>query len=315
MQSVGDIGGYCRLPREYNRAMGRALATYMLLAGVAFAAQAGKLPGRVAKNAKAAHEAANGKKKVVEPPPQAVPTPAQPVVPLRPSQMPSVAPRVSYQNGALTVVAENSTIADILSAIHAATGIRIEAQGGPSGDRVAAKIGPAAPREVLLSLLQGSRFDYVMLGSATDPEKIERVILTPKIGAGGTAQQATNTPLRPTVPQLPGDQVNDEGDPNQPDYEDPGAPPLRGDDNQNAQPPDEQAPQQEQQPVGPQPPQAPPQNSTNPNAQPQNSTNPNPPLNQNEPQAQQSPRTPEQMLQDVRRMQQHQQAIERARPK
>ena len=296
--------------------MGRALATYMLLAGMAFAAQGNKLPSRVAKNAKAAHEALNGKKKAVEPPPQGVPTPAQPVVPLRPSQMPSVAPRVSYQNGALTVVAENSTIADILSAIRSATGIRIEAQGGPSGDRVAAKIGPAAPREVLLSLLQGSRFDYVMLGSATDPEKIERVILTPKLGAGGAAQQAAaNTPLRPTVPQLPGDQVNDEGDPNQPDYEDPGAPPTRGDDNQNAQPPDQQAPQQEQPVIGPQPPQAPQQQ----NVEPQNSTNPNPPLDQSQPQAQQPPqaqvRTPEQMLQDVRRMQQRQQAVENARPK
>lgn len=288
----------------------QALVTCVSLLGVAAAAQSGKMPSRVAKNAQAAHLAAAGKKQTATEPPQPVPTPAQPVVPLRPSQMPSVPPRVSYQNGALTVVAENSTIADILGAIRAATGIRIETAGGPSGDRVAAKIGPARPREVLLSLLQGSRFDYVMLGSASDPERIERVILTPKLGAGAAQQTAANTPLRPNVPQLPGDQVNDEGDPNQPDYEDPGAPPLRGDE---PPPPQSEQPQvqPEQSPPGQQP------QLPQPPDQPQNSTNPNPPLDQ--PQAQQPPqnqvRTPEQMLEDVRRMQQRQQAIENPHPK
>jgi len=295
----------------------QALVTCVSLLGVAAAAQSGKLPSRVAKNAQAAHLAAAGKKQTATEPPQPVPTPAQPVVPLRPSQMPSVPPRVSYQNGALTVVAENSTIADILGAIRAATGIRIETAGGPSGDRVAAKIGPARPREVLLSLLQGSRFDYVMLGSASDPERIERVILTPKLGAGAAQQAAANTPLRPNVPQLPGDQVNDEGDPNQPDYEDPGSPPLRG---------DEPPPPQSEQPQMPQP--LPPDQQQSPSNQPvpenqqtppQNSTNPNPPLDQSQPQAQQPPqnqvRTPEQMLEDVRRMQQRQQAIENPHPK
>jgi hypothetical protein len=258
----------------------------MLLAALAvsaFATDSRKVPANVAKAAKAAKAAATGKKPQ-QPVPQPEPTPAQPVVPLRPSQLPSVPPRVSFQNGLLTVVAENSTVADILGAIKGATGIRIESTGGPSGDRVAAKIGPAPPRQVLLSLFQGSHYDYVMLGSAADPERIERVILTPRSGNAAVAS-APQAPLRaPQAEQEDPDIVQDEGDPNQPDYEPAGQPMTRG---------DEAPPTQEQpQPQG---------------QQPQNSTNPNPPLDQSQPQGQQPQnevRSPEQMLQDLRMQQQ-----------
>src|SRR4029078_5889400 len=183
-----------------------------------------QLPSNVAKNAKAAHAAAEtqptrryyGKSKppaakTQAPVPEPQPTPAQPVVPLRPSQMPSVPPRVSYQQGQLTVIAENSTLGDIFGAIRTATGIKIETQGGPSGDRVAAKIGPATPKEVLLSLLQGSRYDYVMLGSLTDPEVVDRVILTPK-SAGGT--QTASAPQPQMAPQQPPPEADEENEEN-----------------------------------------------------------------------------------------------------
>jgi len=52
-----------------------------------------------------------------------VQTPPVAQVPLRPSQMPAVAPRISYVDGKLTVVAENSTLGDVLNSIHNATGM------------------------------------------------------------------------------------------------------------------------------------------------------------------------------------------------
>jgi hypothetical protein len=104
--------------------------------------------------------------------------------PLRPGQMPAVPPRISYQGGQLTVVAENSNFSDVLNGIRTATGMRIESTGGTGGERVAAKIGPAPVRDVLLSLLEGSRFDFVLMGSATDPDRIERVLLSPKAPEG-----------------------------------------------------------------------------------------------------------------------------------
>ena len=257
----------------------------------------GQLPPNVAKNAKAASAAANtrpakryyGKstppaaKQAPAPEPQ--PTPAQPVVPLRPSQMPSVPPRVSFQQGQLTVIAENSTLGDIFGAIRNATGIKIETQGGPSGDRVAAKIGPAPAKEVLLSLLQGSRYDYVMLGSLTDPEQVERVILTPK-SAGGTQTASAPAPQMP--PQQPKPETDEDSNNAENAEEDTGPPPVRG--------PDRPQPEQPGAAVQPAP------NTQVQQAQPQYPQNP--PMNPN-PNGQ--VKTPEQLLQELRERQQQQQ--------
>ncbi len=120
---------------------------------------------------------------------------------LRPEQMPAVAPRVSYSNGQLTVVAENSSLADIISAIRTTTGVKIETLGGATGERVAARIGPAPVRDVLVSLLDGSRFDYIILGSATQPNLVEHVILTQKTGGANNASPVVVASNPPPVPQ------------------------------------------------------------------------------------------------------------------
>jgi hypothetical protein len=120
--------------------------------------------------------------------------PEAPPVKLRPSQMPAVAPRVSYQSGILTIVAENSTMADVISQVRAATGIKIETVGGPSGERIAVRIGPAPVRDVLLSLVQGSQYDFIILGVEGQPNAVERMILTPKSGSGAIASAGAQRP-------------------------------------------------------------------------------------------------------------------------
>ncbi len=69
---------------------------------------------------------------------------------------------------------------DILESIRTTTGIPIETLGPPSQERVAARIGPAPVRDVLVSLLQGSGTDFFILGSVDDPQKVERVVVTPR---------------------------------------------------------------------------------------------------------------------------------------
>lgn len=106
--------------------------------------------------------------------------------------MPASPPQVSYQRGGgLTIVANNSTLGDILSAVRARTGAVIEGLAGTAGERVVARIGPGPPREVLAALLNGSRFDYIILGSIEDPNAVRRVILTPKQGAGAPPTSAS----------------------------------------------------------------------------------------------------------------------------
>ena len=43
---------------------------------------------------------------------------------------------------------------------------------------------------MVLSLLEGSRYDYILLGSESNPENIDKVILTPKSGGVGAPATA-----------------------------------------------------------------------------------------------------------------------------
>jgi len=100
--------------------------------------------------------------------------------------MPSRPPQVTFKNGQLTIVAQNSTLGDILRAVHQQTGAAIEIPPNAT-ERVFSKIGPGPARDVLASLLNGSHFNYVMLGSPTDPSAVQHVILTSKAGNSSAA--------------------------------------------------------------------------------------------------------------------------------
>jgi hypothetical protein len=131
-------------------------------------------------------KAARRGKKAPEPEPVAVvpPPPEQPPQPLRPSQMPPTAPQVAYRDGLLSIVAENSTLADILTAVRKQTGAAIDIPPGAANERVVIHLNAAPPRDVLSALLDGSPFDYVIVGSETNPTALRRVIVNTRQGEG-----------------------------------------------------------------------------------------------------------------------------------
>jgi hypothetical protein len=98
------------------------------------------------------------------------------------AELPASPPEVSFQGGELTITAQNSTLGDILKAVRAQTGAAIDLPGNAS-ERVVGHFGPAPARDVLTSLLNGSHFNYLLLGSSTDPNALDRVILMAKSGA------------------------------------------------------------------------------------------------------------------------------------
>lgn len=118
--------------------------------------------------------------------------PAPPPTPLTLAQKPAVAPKVQYQNGQLSIVAENSTLGDILRAVHQQTGAEMDVPPNAT-ERVVTNLGPGPSRDVLAKLLNGSSFNYVMLGSATDPNDVRHVIVTSKSG-GEVGTIANNAP-------------------------------------------------------------------------------------------------------------------------
>lgn len=109
-----------------------------------------------------------------------------PQVPL--DQLPAVPPQVSYQDGNLTIVAENATLGDILREVRKRTGAVIDVPGNAT-ERVATRLGPGPARDILTTLLNGTSFNYVMVGSPNDPTTLASVVLTPR-PAGGAVQTA-----------------------------------------------------------------------------------------------------------------------------
>jgi hypothetical protein len=110
--------------------------------------------------------------------------------------MAPVPPQVSYQNSQLTIVAPNSTLGDILRAVRKQTGAEIEIP--PATERVVTHLGPGPAREVIADLLNGSRFNYVILGSPADNSVLTRVVLVAK---SPQENGSTNNPAISEQPQ------------------------------------------------------------------------------------------------------------------
>lgn len=146
--------------------------------------------------------APGGKHAAAKPSPIPAPAPQPPPVPLTPEQMPPAPPQVSYRNGLLTIVATNSTLDDILRAVSARTGATVDAPAQLTGERVAARLGPGNPREVLSDLLRGPRFDYILLGSDGDPNAVRSIILTPNRSSPTAPATVAQVPpqARPVTP-------------------------------------------------------------------------------------------------------------------
>jgi len=94
--------------------------------------------------------------------------------------------KVTYVDGQLTIIAENSLLSDILSALHAAMGAEIDLPPSASSERIWVRLGPGPARKVVSELLSGTDLNFVIQGSATDAEGIHSVLLTPhsEVGAG-----------------------------------------------------------------------------------------------------------------------------------
>jgi hypothetical protein len=194
--------------------------------------------------------------------------------------MPPTAPQVSYSKGLLTIVATNSTLFDILRAVSVRIGAKVDAPPHLTSERAAAHIGPGTPRQVLSSLLSGSRFDYILVGADEDPNAVRSIILTPNQGSPAAVNPVVaQRPMQTGPVTPPQEEMEEEIGEDQPFQSGP----------ENPQPPQPSPPQR---PFMPQ--QPPDQMSGQP---------PFSPNGGNQPQV----KTPEQLLQELRRLQQQQQ--------
>lgn len=115
---------------------------------------------------------------------------------------PARAPQVSYTAGQLTIIADNSTMSSVFSAIHACLGLDLQIPLGSADDRTFLTVGPGPAREVLNEFLSGSDFDYVIQSSLSKPGEVQSVQLTARAKDlrdgrdGNLATDLTMTPAR-----------------------------------------------------------------------------------------------------------------------
>ena len=215
-------------------------------------------------------------------------------------QIPPTPAKVTFQGGLLEISAQNSTLGEILRIVRKLTGASIEIPQGSNGanERVVTHLGPGAPRDVLAVLLNGSSFNYVMVGSSSDPTAVSSVILSAKPSAPGEPQPQTqaaanvyqNSPqtMPPRFP-VPGP-FNQQLVPQPPQPVNAQTGTTDGDDKDDQENAEENADDQLQ-------PEPAAQEATDANAQVQPQ-----PADPNQPNA--GPRTPEQILEMLRRQQQ-----------
>jgi len=97
-----------------------------------------------------------------------------------PVQTPPPAFDVTFRNGMLSIKSTTASLSEILYAVHQRTGADVTLSAGAEQEKVAADIGPAPAPMVLTRLLNGSKFNYMIVSSPTDPRVLDKVILSPK---------------------------------------------------------------------------------------------------------------------------------------
>ena len=104
-----------------------------------------------------------------------------------PVSVPAPTPlQVSYRDGLLGIYANKATLSEVLYAIQQRTGADISIPAGAEQEKVVAEITPAPAAEAVARLLNGSRFNFLILNSATDPRRLDRVILSTRtVSSGG----------------------------------------------------------------------------------------------------------------------------------
>jgi hypothetical protein len=94
---------------------------------------------------------------------------------------PPTKPLITYSDKRLTIIAENSTLGDVLRAIGQQTGAQVLLPAEGLEERVFVHLGPGSAQSVVNDLLNGSRFNYVMGTSPSDPRDLQFLALS---GAG-----------------------------------------------------------------------------------------------------------------------------------
>jgi hypothetical protein len=151
-----------------------------------------------------------------EPPPESMP--------LTLAELPPGPVIVNYQRGQLMIASQNATLSIVLRAACSQTGKAIDIPSD-ADERGVGVFVPGPARDIFALLLNGSRFNYVMLGSTDDATRVMQLTLSvrsvPSLDtrSGHPAPQAVaKVAEAPAVAQFPQQAEKPSAEPNAPDH-------------------------------------------------------------------------------------------------
>ena len=147
----------------------------------------------------ALHEASSPAPKNAAYPAQAIPAAAT-------VEKPSL--DVTFHDGLLHVSANRASLSDVLFAVHQRTGAQIAIPAGAEQEKVVGEFGPSPAPEVLAHLLNGSKFNFLIMSSSSDPRALDQVILSPR-AEGPVSVQAARAQPAPQAPEAADEAVSE----------------------------------------------------------------------------------------------------------
>jgi hypothetical protein len=108
---------------------------------------------------------------------------------------------VHFNQGLMSIHADKASLAEVLVEVRRQTGADIEIPPGADQEQVFSDLGPASPREVMSALLNGSRFNFVVVGSESDPNTLRSLILTSRTGGGISMPAESSSSAQDSAPQ------------------------------------------------------------------------------------------------------------------
>jgi hypothetical protein len=113
---------------------------------------------------------------------------------------------VSFRDGQLGIRAHKVTLSQVLFAVQQRTGAEVSISAGAEQETVTVDLAPGPAPEVLARLLNGSKFNFLILSAANDPRQLDRVILSPRT-------EGAIMPLSPSTPEPSADVAQDDPSP------------------------------------------------------------------------------------------------------
>jgi len=106
---------------------------------------------------------------------------------------------VTLQDDKLRVVSNKASLAEVLNELRTQLKADIGVPVGAEQEVVAVMLGPGTQREVISKLLEGSRYNFIIVGTDADANKVERVILSPKTPGGVVSSASSEEEVVPVA--------------------------------------------------------------------------------------------------------------------